>query len=442
MILHRVAAVIAVVLLVSGCAGQHPGASAPNPKEQERAEDDALIALQKNFNVDYSRDFSQPGSPVVMLSLTSHIPKIGDTKQFDGELAPVSTFTQLGELRLDSCLISGAGFKHLAGLNELRSLTFSSSDVDDSGLKALPVLPKLEAVKLGATKVTDAGFKELRRQPKLKELHFTESAITLKSLKLLSEFPSLTTVDTGGEEHSDEHLSALAAIPKLEKLSFWAHDEVTARGIKALTNCKKLSFLHLELWELDPAALAPLRDLPQLEELHFRLGFVSDKLAQELSEWKNVKRLTLGWTKALTDEGLRSVAKMTQLDSLGLQAAYGLTPDGMKHIATMTNLRALNLWGTKIGEAGVENLKNLTNLRTLVLNTDSKAPITPNALTALAGMKDLEVLDLFDAKISDADLDALAKFTKLKQLDIRGTQITREGAEQLRKKLPQAKIDH
>ncbi len=58
-------------------------------------------------------------------------------------------------------------------------------------------------------------------------------------------------------------------------------------------------------------------------------------------------------------------------------------------------------------------------------------------------MTDLEDLNLFSCgRITDDDVDRLARFSKLKHVDLRSTGVTPGGAERLRKALPAAKVEH
>ncbi len=406
-----------------------------------KAEQDAITKLERVFFVTTVRSPSQPGQPVISLKLTSPVSKFGDgTVQFDNELAALSAFPALRELRMTSCLISGVGLKHLADLKELTLLELSSSPVTDAGLKALPSLPNLEAVSLGATRVTDDGISELKRHPKLKKLTFSEPGITVRSFQSFADFPSLTHLDAGGERLSDAELIAVSKVPQLQSLSFWAHDRVTDRGLESLARVSGLKSLVLSLKSLEPGAFARLRGLPNLEQVTLQGAFVTKELLSELTQWKQVKRLSLGWGKTLTDEGLGSIAKMSQLESLTLLLALGITDAGMEEVGKLTNLRELSLFGSGIGDAGIAKLSNLTQLRALNLSVASDRHVTGKSLRALSRLTELETLDLFGAKVSDEDIDVLAGFKKLKRVQLSRTAVSPEGAERLRKLLPDAEV--
>lgn len=90
-----------------------------------------------------------------------------------------------------------------------------------------------------------------------------------------------------------------------------------------------------------------------------------------------------------------------------------LTDKGMAHVGKLGRLTHLNLNRTEIGDAGVKQL---------------------------ADLRSLQWLNLYGTQVTDASLPDLAKHKKLKALYIWDTKITAEGADKLRKALPDAKI--
>lgn len=52
-----------------------------------------------------------------------------------------------------------------------------------------------------------------------------------------------------------------------------------------------------------------------------------------------------------------------------------------------------------------------------------------------------EQLDLVDTPIGDEDLVELAKLSALFSLDVRGTRVTAEGVQRLRRVLPRCQVD-
>jgi mono/diheme cytochrome c family protein len=122
-----------------------------------------------------------------------------------------------------------------------------------------------------------------------------------------------------------------------------------------LVNAKKFSDATMPL-------LVQLRD--QLVWLDMSETNITDKGLQQLSQFKNLTRLSLDNT-AVTDASL-------------------------KHLTALPHLRYLNLYGTKVTDNGLKSLAACKNLKALYL---WQTAVTPQGVAALqkAGSKDMEI---------------------------------------------------
>jgi hypothetical protein len=93
-----------------------------------------------------------------------------------------------------------------------------------------------------------------------------------------------------------------------------------------------------------------------------------------------------------------------------------VSDEGMKEIAKLTNLNSLYLYGTNVTDAGLNELLALKNLTTLNLGYTK---VTDTGLIELAKLKNLKTLDI-------------SRFT--------WGSITFEGVKELQKALPDCKI--
>ena len=80
-----------------------------------------------------------------------------------------------------------------------------------------------------------------------------------------------------------------------------------------------------------------------------------------------------------------------------------LTDVGLEHLKGMTELWQLNLYRTKITDAGLVHLKGMTNLRELTLPNQ----ITDAGLVHLKGLAKLQALNLEATKITGTGLTDL-----------------------------------
>ena len=114
-----------------------------------------------------------------------------------------------------------------------------------------------------------------------------------------------------------------------------------------------------------------------------------------------------------------------------------VTDAGLQQLAELKSLHTLNLGNTRVADAGLKELAGLTKLTTLGLHNTR---VTDAGLQQLAGLTNLTLLTLDGTQITDAGLQQLAGLTKLTRLFVRGTQITDAGVAYIGKVLPNCKI--
>ena len=98
---------------------------------------------------------------------------------------------------------------------------------------------------------------------------------------------------------------------------------------------------------------------------------------------------------------------------------------------------AVNLYDTKVKDAGLKELKHLKQLTSLNLHG---AHVTDAGLKELKELKQLTSLDLDHTKVTDAGLKELKDLKQLTSLGLSRTKVTDAGVEELRAALPHCKI--
>jgi Leucine-rich repeat (LRR) protein len=165
-----------------------------------------------------------------------------------------------------------------------------------------------------------------------------------------------------------------------------------------------------------------------------------EKLGAEIqqNEQGEVVEVNLYGTK-VTDAGLEHLKGLANLKTLFL-ADTQVTAAGLEHLKGLTKLRVLYLGDTQVTDAGLVHLKGLTKLEYLNL---SRTQVTDAGLEHLKGLTSLESLGLFSNQITDAGLVHLKGLTKLKELDLYGTKVTDAGLVHLKgMQLMALKIPH
>ncbi|MGE0001095.1 MAG: P-loop NTPase fold protein [Fimbriimonadaceae bacterium] len=111
----------------------------------------------------------------------------------------------------------------------------------------------------------------------------------------------------------------------------------------------------------------------------------------------------------------------------------GLTDDGLAFLASQpwaAGLQVLRLWETRVTDAGLEHLRGLAGLQTLDL---SGTQVTDAGLEHLKGLAGLQTLFLADTQVTDAGLEHLRGLAGLQELYLTNTQVTDAGLAHLRK---------
>ena len=129
----------------------------------------------------------------------------------------------------------------------------------------------------------------------------------------------------------------------------------------------------------------------------------------------------------ITDAGLEYLKGMTKLKYLDLNSTQ-VTDAGLEHLKGLTKLEHLDLGGTRVTGAGLKHLKGLTELQHLYL-TSTK--VTDAGLEHLNGLAKLKFLDLNGTQVTDAGLEHLKGLTKLECLYLSSTNISDAGLEHL-----------
>jgi hypothetical protein len=345
---------------------------------------------------------------------------------------------------------TGAGFKHVGQLPNLRWLRIRMGWVQGPGLAELTSLPRLERLCLwgetgltdqhvkrieGLTHLksltlwgtddpplTDASLASIGKLTSLEELYFVRIATSftgtgvahLKSLKRLKK------VDFGQARPDDAGMRDLATMSSLVAIKGGL--PLTAGTAKTLPSFGNLTSLDVSLEDRTaPVAVPSLYALASLEELRFtgaRAGvWLSDDNLVGLESLGRLKSLLIG-SDQITDQGLTSIGRLGQLESLNLRA--NITRRGLNQLGGLTHLRTLDVKPSPSPSGGVDEvplkLSALTDLQTLSLHNLS---LRDEDLASLAGMRQLDWLVL-DGTFTEDGLQHLGGLAELRLLNVTG----------------------
>jgi Leucine-rich repeat (LRR) protein len=127
----------------------------------------------------------------------------------------------------------------------------------------------------------------------------------------------------------------------------------------------------------------------------------------------------------VTDPGLEQLAALKELETLYLRA-NPIHGTGLPALAGLPRLTALDLGGTFVDDSGAQALSRLGQLSWLSL---ARTRVTDASLVHLP--RSLRTLYLTRNPVTDAGLDALLQLPLLRELDLRGTNVSAEAQARL-----------
>jgi len=143
-------------------------------------------------------------------------------------------------------------------------------------------------------------------------------------------------------------------------------------------------------------------------------GQMTDRALEQLAAFECVRALNFDGTKKLSDDGLRHLARMPQLEALDLSDYPGgvITDKGLQSIRHLLNLRRFQMaWQRGITDAGIANLAGCESLEDVSL---IGSPTGDGALRSLSGKPHLHHLKT-GRFVTDAGLPLLHEFPIFKK---------------------------
>ncbi len=207
-------------------------------------------------------------------------------------------------------------------------------------------------------------------------------------------------------------------------------------SLSQLAKLRTLQGLQITNGRITAAGIGKIATLPALNRLAFEDTPLNDDAMRSLATAKGLNTLSLEGC-AVTSQGVKHLQQLPELKSL-LVADNALSPEAIGHLAAFPALEELSLPGkTALTEEEVVSIAGIKKLRALNL---SGSTVTDAAMPQIASIVTLEILDVSDTAVTDDGLIALQK-SKLKELNVDDTKVTRAGVAWVQSMLPTAQLD-
>lgn len=202
--------------------------------------------------------------------------------------------------------------------------------------------------------------------------------------ELYEKYPEIRSLTINGPIDKWPEMKHLHSIT-ISKIDDASCDNLAAQ-------CPPLQKFYFDSTTVTSKAIANLaKNCPDISTLHFQNTYrLDDSVFEELVKFSNLKDFELSINTKISDEGLKKLGACKKLEMLNVMWTQ-MGDNGIEALASCP-LQELNLRGTKVGDRGI---------RTLITNCS-----------------DIQVLSLAQLDISKEVVGGLAKFSKLKELDL------------------------
>lgn len=259
----------------------------------------------------------------------------------DSDLLKIASMRDVRVLDLSHTRVTDIGFQQLKPLKTVTKVNlYYAEQIGDGALAAMREWKQLREVNLRGTKVTDAGLAHLAGLP-IESLDVGFSLFTDGGFDHFVNLPQLKKLAVGGNKVTDAGLNSLRLIPNLVELDV-SGVQRTDSGLWSAT--------------VTDRALETLNVLTKLEVLNLRGGKFTDVGFVKLDGLKSLRQLDIGETE-LSAKGLAALGNFPKLQTLNLYGAERVTDDAIPVLAGLKTLRWVELTGSGVTAAGVEQLK-------------------------------------------------------------------------------------
>jgi hypothetical protein len=147
------------------------------------------------------------------------------------------------------------------------------------------------------------------------------------------------------------------------------------------------------------------------------------------------------YPKTFPEKLAGAVAGLPQLEKLDLRH-FSLSPETLRQLRTSRSLTNIVFNRCQAAVPGISQLAELKSLRELHIDTRSGGPELLNELSQLTQLTVLQV-DLYALDLNDEDLQVLSRLKSLRNLNLnlRYTEVTQDGIDNLQKALPKCRIE-
>ena len=281
--------------------------------------------------------------------LTFH--RITATKGF---LQPLSRARELKALRLDCCKsLVASDLKHVPKTVERLHIEGYLESAD-----TIPIdhLTHLKSLHLCDLELNDHSYRVLQKLSSLEVFACAQcSGFSDKSVQHLEKAEGLHAVHLVDVAITDDALASLVKHPNLEYL--WLPSTISAKGLRHLATCDNLRTLGIQGTMIDNEAIAVLRSIQKLEDLHLLVTKIDDSGLVAIGRMDALEQLEVFGCRMITSNGLSQFAGVSRVKRLSLRAS-SVDDKGFLSLGSLRTLKAIDVAMTKVSEEAIKAFRH------------------------------------------------------------------------------------
>lgn len=338
---------------------------------------------------------------------------ISDNKAIgDGMTVALATNTTLASLTLRYINATDKTAFALRGNNTLNSVDISYNSLTDNGAFALTKM-NLRVLGIGTNDLTEKGLIAVAQIPTLQSLDIAGASMTVDLAKAIAKNSQLQELQLYNTGFSDEAAAAFAHNSSLQVLNL-IYNPITNKGLTALATISSLREINLNSTNISEGAAQSFINHPNLENIS--LGNANNTYADVVALSRIPKLQEIGISGyGLDDKSAALLATCRNLTSLYMGTG-DMTDQGILTLVKMPKLKVIALGAKSFSNDVLQAIADKKKVDLVYLLSD--LPLIGDKLKILAAGKGIKAVWLFNDRISDLGVMALAKSTSIKELDL------------------------
>ncbi|OWU64407.1 MAG: hypothetical protein CBB60_009970, partial [Armatimonadetes bacterium Cent15-Ar3] len=392
----------------------------------------------------------RPISPVALEELTQ-LPKLQNL-QFNNSVFTERHAVAVGKLKLrylqiHSSRVDDSMLRHLAGMGKLEMLDITHNPITDQGLGELKKITTLKTLLLQGTNVTAAGVADFQSSlpncdvqwdnpdPDRKFVEWLRAVNPTIPIQLIRSDGSSLVV---APDQPLPRESVRATNIQLEGPAFDQAGDNFVEEFAAHVKGQRIAFLHMRSSSLTSTGVDRFIRIPELSgvnNIQVCGGRIDDSVFEIVARLPMLKYATFE-SPLLTGKGLHLLRQLEGL-TLDMTGQRNLAVTNIDELQQMPNLQYLNLNNFQCAQTHIDSISKLTPGVLVLIDVG----IDDDLAKELVRISTVHGLHLQNNPLTDRGLSELQRLGKLTHLNVRGTKVTAAGVADFQKARPDCKIE-